>query len=355
MKDENLASILQKSLEKRGIEGYIAQLKPAYDLLISDKVKCEIQSSDYLIAIITTYGLSSASVHEEIGYAIGKDIPVILMVEEDVKEGGVLIYGKEPNYFTRSYFESEADTIAKYVQNKGIVRKRTPSTLKSNEVNEYQKYSPGERSKQLRIDALNCFSHFNFSHRKIEIKEIAGREGVQEVDIVENKKIKQKFFLTISVDTLNKSMLQRYHEFIRRFIFPSIRESSSWYNMCVVITTGDIQKRTLEMHMFGTDQNTTISYNSLIYYGLGQIKKISPEKFEYRDFSTSMPKFFISKIRSKKDLSLKIGSINGFIADHPDIFRNVPKLRRLDRQYGRPLHKSFLGNSVVNKVRVKSV
>ena len=73
---------LQKSLAKEDIFGYIAELKQEYDILISEKIKGEIYKSKYLITIITEHSLNSASVHEEIGYAIGKDIPVLLMIEE---------------------------------------------------------------------------------------------------------------------------------------------------------------------------------------------------------------------------------------------------------------------------------
>lgn len=121
--DQKLASILNERLKIHEIEGYIAERKKEYELLIRDKIKNQIQSSDYLVAIITEFGLNSASVHEEIGYAIGIDVPVILMVAQNVKEKGVLIYGKEPEYFDTKSFEKHADNIVEFIKEKGERKK----------------------------------------------------------------------------------------------------------------------------------------------------------------------------------------------------------------------------------------
>ncbi len=93
------------------MEGYLAEKRPEYELLITDKIKNEIISSDYIVAIITEYGLISASVHEEIGFGIGENVPVLLLVEEGLKEKEVLIYGKELEYFTEEFFESHSRNI----------------------------------------------------------------------------------------------------------------------------------------------------------------------------------------------------------------------------------------------------
>lgn len=101
------------------MDGYLAEARPEYELLIRDKIKNEIESSDYLVGIITEYAIISASVHEEIGYAIGKNIPVLLMIEEGLKEKGVLIYGKEPEYFTEKFFTTHCDNIINFIRTKG--------------------------------------------------------------------------------------------------------------------------------------------------------------------------------------------------------------------------------------------
>lgn len=122
VEDGDLAVKLQQSLSKENISGYIAELKQEYDILISDKIKTEIEKSDYLIVIITQVSRNSASVHEEIGYALGKNIPVLILLEESVNESGVLIFGKEPELFIRSYFDTHADKITAFLKEKGIKR-----------------------------------------------------------------------------------------------------------------------------------------------------------------------------------------------------------------------------------------
>jgi len=118
-----LSSEFSKKLSENGMDGYLAEVRPEYELLIRDKIKNEIENSDYLVGIITDFGLVSASVHEEIGYAIGTKVPVILLVEEGLKEKGVLIYGKEPEYFTEKFFESHCDNIIKFLRERGTRKK----------------------------------------------------------------------------------------------------------------------------------------------------------------------------------------------------------------------------------------
>jgi nucleoside 2-deoxyribosyltransferase len=43
----------------------------------------EISESDCLVAIFTRKGMSSPSVNQEIGYALGREKPVIVLVEKE--------------------------------------------------------------------------------------------------------------------------------------------------------------------------------------------------------------------------------------------------------------------------------
>lgn len=122
--DQKLSSEFNQYLDENNMNGYLAEQQQEYTLLISDKIKNEIKSSDCLVAIITIDGLASASVHEEIGFSIGKDIPVILMVEKTIKENGVLIYGKEPEYFEKKFFKSHSEKVIQYIQ-KNIHKKKS--------------------------------------------------------------------------------------------------------------------------------------------------------------------------------------------------------------------------------------
>lgn len=349
-KDERLASSLKLILEKRGIDGYVAQFAPEYDLLISDKIKNKINSADYLAAIITEHGLSSASVHEEIGYAMGKDIPVILMVEEEVKQSGVLIYGKEPYLFTRKFFDVEADEIAKFIQKKKVPRRKTSSRLsKAKEPNEYQKYGLTEKLQHLRLDTIAAFAHFGFVHCPIVIRMNKERFGMPQslnLDMVEDQKRKQRFFLFVLATSVDEDALDRIYNTIRSYIFPSLNDSKYWLNLCAIITSESVSKKLVESYYFKihsnqgfTSQNTTIGYDSLIYYGLGSRAHLKLQDTKDWQFHSSIPRFFLSRVSSRRDLQLKVGSIEGFIDDHQDIFCNVIRLKTLYKQHETPMMK----------------
>ena len=110
--DEELAGALKKDLAAAGLEGYMAEKEQRYDLLISDKIRHEIDESDWLVAIITERGLASASLHEEIGYALKGGARVALMIEEGVEKRGMLVYGKEYETFTVPNFAEHLRKVA---------------------------------------------------------------------------------------------------------------------------------------------------------------------------------------------------------------------------------------------------
>lgn len=113
--DEELAGVLKDDLDAAGLEGYLAERTPRYDLPISDKIRREIERSDWLVAVITKRSHASASVHEEIGYALGKGVEVAPMVEEGAGEGGVLVYGREAMRFRAPAFSNASRKMARFV------------------------------------------------------------------------------------------------------------------------------------------------------------------------------------------------------------------------------------------------
>ena len=124
--DERLAGTLKGDLEEAGVGGYLAEGAQRYDLLISDKIRREIEGSEWLVAIITKRGLASASVHEEIGYALGKGVEVALMVEEGAREGGVLAHGRDPEVFRRPDFGVHSRRVARFIGGSGRPAPRPP-------------------------------------------------------------------------------------------------------------------------------------------------------------------------------------------------------------------------------------
>lgn len=337
-KDEKLAGILLNSLKKRGISGYMAERKQEYEILILDKIKNEIDSSDYLVAIITKNGLKSASIHEEIGYAIGIDVPVILMVDESVEEQGVLIHGKEPEYFTAKFFESHSDEIAKHILSKGIPkRKGRKKPVISKEKDQYQQYNPQQRITKLQKDLVESFIEHGFSSQINKLEITIGpywREIKKTVKIVvsENKKRKERFF-SICLDELKNEEDVKELNIAITEIFNKLPFNSVWKNMCLIITHGNVSKSRIDKYYKEisrekrkTKQNTIIIIDpSIIYYGVGQ--GVSGFTQKYWNFSSSLPKFIAYGIKSKNDLIARIGIIDDFIEGHEKIFKQVTKLR----------------------------
>ena len=115
--DERFGNTLKEDLAAAGMDGYMAEKTPQYNLLIADKIRRAIDESKWLVAIITERGQASASVHEEIGYALGKGVEVVLMLKKDVEESGVLVHGREPLVFTPGEFQGSSLEAVEFIKN----------------------------------------------------------------------------------------------------------------------------------------------------------------------------------------------------------------------------------------------
>jgi len=117
--DEELATTLQKILQEKNIDAYMAQRVKEYELKIDQKVIQEITESDYVVAIITTNTRASASVNQELGYAQGKNVPRIAMIESNAKVG-ILLHGMDSEDFTRENFTKRCERVRTYLLDKDL-------------------------------------------------------------------------------------------------------------------------------------------------------------------------------------------------------------------------------------------
>lgn len=99
----------------------MAQKVKKYEIGIDQKIKDAILGSDYLIPILTNNGLGSPSVNQEIGFAIGHGLPVIVMIEKETKLG-VFVHGREPEEFTKETFYGSCTAVADYLAREGKMR-----------------------------------------------------------------------------------------------------------------------------------------------------------------------------------------------------------------------------------------
>lgn len=124
--NQQLARVLRKVLRDKKIEGYLAENTKEYELLIGDKIRKAIDNSDFVVGIITKESEQSSSVNQELGYAFGRGIPVVIMIEKDVSPG-VLTHGRETEEFTRQNFDKHCYNVVEYVLEKGVTKRKFTS------------------------------------------------------------------------------------------------------------------------------------------------------------------------------------------------------------------------------------
>lgn len=112
--DEVLAFTLKDILAERGITSYLAQEKPEFGKQLPDKILKSISDSDYVIVIITKNAKESASVQNEIGYALGKHIKMIIMSEE-IEYVNPIIGNPEQQIFTRDDFQEKCKRVRRFL------------------------------------------------------------------------------------------------------------------------------------------------------------------------------------------------------------------------------------------------
>lgn len=128
--DQKLALELRKELRKNQIEGYLAESTREYELLIGDKIRKAIDKSKFVVAILTKNSQTSASVNQELGYALGIKKPILIMIEKGV-EHGILTKGRDPEEFSRESFSNHCIPIVEHILNKGEQNSQiTPNILR---------------------------------------------------------------------------------------------------------------------------------------------------------------------------------------------------------------------------------
>lgn len=89
-KEENLVvNHLSAALSGAGVPNYLAMHDRQPGVRLSEKVKAHIGDSHVLIAVLTRKGDESSWVHDEIGYALGKGLRVVALLERGLKLDGM--------------------------------------------------------------------------------------------------------------------------------------------------------------------------------------------------------------------------------------------------------------------------
>jgi len=116
-KDEKFAKKLHSILKPFDIHAILAQENPQFNKNLRDKIIQDLKSSAFVIGIITKNSNESISVQQELGYAQGAGIPIIVMRKKGIRFPGALIDGLEFAEFTDSTFEKSCSGLITFIQN----------------------------------------------------------------------------------------------------------------------------------------------------------------------------------------------------------------------------------------------
>ena len=88
--DKDLVDLLRAVLERIGIQTIVAmdELQPGNRL--TSKVEKLMDESDCVVVLMTRHGTRSQWVQNEVGIAVGKEKPIVPLVEKGVQVGGIL-------------------------------------------------------------------------------------------------------------------------------------------------------------------------------------------------------------------------------------------------------------------------
>ena len=161
--DKKLAYELRRHLMENGIEGYLAEEKKEYPTQIREKILKAINDSDYLVAIYTKMAKESASVQQEIGYASGKHIGVIIMSEGEVPLDNLIIFGIEPEIFTKENFREHCFNVIAYLRKKCDPHKPMPVKIKEIQNGKFLKLVNGDIT-ETNVDVIVNSANSSLKH-----------------------------------------------------------------------------------------------------------------------------------------------------------------------------------------------
>lgn len=117
MMDTKLSFRLQSKLNEKNLTAYLAEKEKRYGYILSNKIREAIQHSKCIVVILTKNSIISASVNQELGYAMGINKPIIPLVKNDVKDMvGVLVQDLEGEIFTNKNFDNMCSIIADNIE-----------------------------------------------------------------------------------------------------------------------------------------------------------------------------------------------------------------------------------------------
>ena len=160
--DHKFASKLYDEIERNQMQAFMYKHTKTYDQDVEFKITSNLQTADYVVAIITENSNSSASVNQEIGYSKAFEIPFISMCHvdkcdqsqddsrqtnkmpkpyDDVRDLlGIFTHGRDPVEFTDlEDFSTKCSGIIEYMKSNGPRYLFTPEMQKTEKTSMYRK------------------------------------------------------------------------------------------------------------------------------------------------------------------------------------------------------------------------
>lgn len=110
-KDASLVNLVRRQLQALGVSVYLAEDDPRPGTVLAEKVRAAIHNSHVVVVLITTAGLNSAYVQQEVGIAHECGKPIVPIVEKGIEAGTLgILQGVE---YLELDLDHPAETMAK--------------------------------------------------------------------------------------------------------------------------------------------------------------------------------------------------------------------------------------------------
>ena len=114
-RDKGLVDMLRAVLERIGIQTVVAEDVAQPGERLTWKIQKLLDDSDCVVVLLTRHGTRSQWVQNEVGLALGKEKPIVPLVEKGVQVGGIL-HDLEYIEFDRQNPDSAISKTASFLQ-----------------------------------------------------------------------------------------------------------------------------------------------------------------------------------------------------------------------------------------------
>lgn len=129
-RDQGLVISLANLLSKFGVEVFVAEWYLSPGERLDTKVFGQIEKSDCVVALLTREGIRSGWVHEEIGYSLQRNRPIIPIVEKGVDPKDLAaLQGRDYIEYNPDQYQQALMKLSTYVGSLKLKREEQEKTL----------------------------------------------------------------------------------------------------------------------------------------------------------------------------------------------------------------------------------